>query len=212
MPNPGADPKSRLKELDLGFGGDTWRRAAAAATGGVKVWESLAILEYVAEAHPSLWPAARPERAAARSLAAEMHSGFPEIREAMSCNLRRRYGPRKWSPAIEKEKSRALQLFEAARAAATARRPEESPPDEGFLFGAFCIADAMFAPLISRFETYAVDTEPERYPLANEYMRAVRTSPGWGSVYAAAEACPLLVPQYENVYPEVLNPEIPVDK
>jgi len=111
--------------------------------GETAVWDSLAILEYLAESHPQLWPAQRPERARARALAAEMHSGFPNLRQHMSMNIRKRHPGKGRTPEVLAEIERIAAVWSAAR------RP--------FLFGEFGAVDAMYAPVALRFRTYEVD-------------------------------------------------------
>src|SRR4051812_25762606 len=98
--------------------------------GDTTVWDSLAILEYLAEKHRSLWPSQAGARARARSLSAEMHAGFPNLRTHMSMNVRKRYPGKGRTPEVEAELARLRQIFEAA----------EKP----FLFGSFTAADAMY--------------------------------------------------------------------
>lgn len=117
--------------------------------GGTTVWDSLAILEYLAERHPGLWPSDRAERARARSICAEMHSGFPSLRTHMSMNVRRRYPDKGRTPEVLAEIERIQAIFDAARGP--------------FLFGAFGAADAMYAPVVLRFRTYAVEVRNRRY-------------------------------------------------
>jgi glutathione S-transferase len=111
--------------------------------GSVRVWDSLAILEYLAEKRPQLWPADAAERAKARSLSAEMHSGFPNLRNHMSMNVRKRYPGKGRTPEVEAEIQRIFQIFYSAK--------------KPFLFGSFGAADAMYAPVVLRFRTYEVD-------------------------------------------------------
>ena len=110
--------------------------------GATVVWDSLAILEYLAERYPRLWPADPGERARARSLAAEMHSGFPQLRTHMSMNIRRRHPGKGRTPEVLAEIERIQAIFDAARGP--------------FLFGAFGAVDAMYAPVVLRFRTYEV--------------------------------------------------------
>lgn len=117
--------------------------------GGTTVWDSLAILEYLAERHPGLWPSDRAERARARSICAEMHSGFPSLRTHMSMNVRRRYPDKGRTPEVLAEIERIQAIFDAAKGP--------------FLFGAFGAADAMYAPVVLRFRTYAVEVRNRRY-------------------------------------------------
>ncbi len=108
--------------------------------GATTVWDSLAILEYLAERHARLWPADRGERAKARSLAAEMHSGFPNLRTHMSMNVRKRYPGKGRAPEALEEIERVRAIWSAAK--------------KPFLFGEFGAVDAMYAPVALRFRTY----------------------------------------------------------
>src|SRR3954469_18651291 len=83
--------------------------------GATVVWDSLAILEYLAERHPGFWPADREERARARSLAAEMHAGFAQLRTHMSMSVRRRYPGKGRTPEALAEVERIQQIFDAAK-------------------------------------------------------------------------------------------------
>ena len=116
---------------------------------GTRVWDSLAILEYLAERHATLWPSDRAERARARSLAAEMHSGFPELRTHMSMNVRRHYPGKGRTPEVLADIERIEAIFDAAKGP--------------FLFGAFGAVDAMYAPVVLRFRTYGVTVRNRTY-------------------------------------------------
>ena len=116
--------------------------------GDTVVWDSLAILEYLAEKHP-LWPGDRAERARARAISAEMHSGFAKLREHMSMNTRKRYPGKGRTPEVLADIARIDAIW------STAKGP--------FLFGAFTAADAMYAPVVLRFRTYGVDVRQKSY-------------------------------------------------
>lgn len=128
--------------------------------GATTVWDSLAILEYLAERHPGLWPADRAERARARSVCAEMHSGFPNLRAHMSMNVRRRYPGKGRTPEVLEEIARIEAIFDAAKGP--------------FLFGAFGAADAMYAPVVLRFRTYEVGVRNRGYIEAVLALPAMR--------------------------------------
>jgi len=115
------------------------------------VWDSLAILEVLAERHPqhSLWPQDAEARAAARSICAEMHSGFAALRNDMSMDLLSRLPSPPIEGALEADIRRIAALWKETRA----RFGKGGP----FLFGAFTNADAMYAPVATRFRTYGVD-------------------------------------------------------
>ena len=119
--------------------------------GSVTVWDSLAIGEYLADKFPDrgLWPHPPAERARARSISAEMHSGFPELRSYMPMNIRGSFPGKGRTPAVAADIARICGIWrECLRAS-----------DGPFLFGAFGLADAMYAPVAARFLTYAVDLE-----------------------------------------------------
>jgi len=113
---------------------------------GVVIWDSLAICEYAAELVPSLWPAERAERARARAIACEMHSGFAAIRRDMPMALLDALPGVGHTVEALADAARLQQIWRDALA--TSGGP--------FLFGAFSIADAMFAPVTTRFTTYGV--------------------------------------------------------
>ena len=115
--------------------------------GDLHIWDSLAIIEYVAEANPQVWPAERAARARARSLSAEMHAGFTAVRERYPMNIRAT--GRRIEPG-EPEK----QDIERIRGLLGDALARSGGP---MLFGAFCAADAMFAPVVMRFRTYGID-------------------------------------------------------
>jgi glutathione S-transferase len=137
--------------------------------GKTVVWDSLAILEYLAERHPQLWPRDPGERARARSISAEMHSGFAKLREHMSMNIRKRYPGKGRTPEVLKEIERIQAIWSEARGP--------------FLFGAFGAADAMYAPVVLRFRTYEVELQPT----ARRYADAVLALPAMREWIAAAE-------------------------
>ncbi len=120
--------------------------------GALTIWDSLAICEYVAELAPQagLWPDDRALRAEARSISAEMHAGFAALRTAMPMNLRIERAQLAASPpaAVQADVARIVAIFEACR--------ERHHAGGAFLFGRFTIADAMFAPVATRFRTYSV--------------------------------------------------------
>jgi glutathione S-transferase len=145
--------------------------------GGLRVWDSLAILEYLAEKNPRLWPADPAERARARSLSAEMHAGFPNLRAHMSMNVRRRYPGKGRTPEVLAEIGRIDQIW------AQAKGP--------FLFGPFTAADAMYAPVVLRFRTYEVPVSNPAYP------QAVLALPAMQEWIAAAEREAESIPQFD---------------
>lgn len=147
--------------------------------GAVTVWDSLAILEYLAERHPPLWPADAALRARARSVSAEMHSGFPHLRQHMCMNIRRSIPGKGRTPEVLAEIRRILEIWSEARGP--------------FLFGAFGAADAMYAPVVLRFRTYAVELPPA----CRAYADAVLALPALQEWMRAAERETETLPQFE---------------
>ena len=135
--------------------------------GDLVVWDSLAIGEYLAETYPEagLWPAARAARARARSLCAEMHSGFPAIRTRMPLNLRARKEFRDRGPDVAAEVERIRAMWTDAR--------REFGRGGPYLFGARSLADAFYAPVACRFVTYGVRLDGE----AGSWAEAILASP-----------------------------------
>ncbi len=119
--------------------------------GGFSVWDSLAICEYLAELAPEarLWPAGAETRAVARAVSAEMHSGFQALREEFSMDFHARISGQAPSEQARADIRRIVQIWCEARQKFGAGGP--------FLFGGFTIADAMYAPVATRFRTYGLD-------------------------------------------------------
>lgn len=144
---------------------------------GARMWESLAIAEYCAEFAPELWPAERAARAHARSIAAEMHAGFRGLRMAMPMNIGRDFAGRGRTPEALADIARIEAIWAEALGA-------HGGP---FLFGkAFGLADAMYAPVATRFLTWA----PELTERSRAYIAAVRAHPLMERWYAEAAAEP----------------------
>jgi glutathione S-transferase len=141
---------------------------------GAAVWESLALCEYCAEVNPALWPADRVARAAARSIAAEMHAGFRALRMAMPMNLgRHRHLPA--TDAVKADIARIETLWRDARQSTQ------------FLYSdAFGAADAMYAPVVARFLSYLPDLSSD----SQAYCQAVREHPLMAEWYEAASREP----------------------
>jgi glutathione S-transferase len=117
--------------------------------GDVTVWESIAIMEYVGDAYGApVWPEDRKARAMARSMAAEMHAGFMGLRSACPMNLGKKYASRDRGEAVARDVARFSAIVRDARERFGAGGP--------FLFGAFSAADAMYAPLGTRLDTYSI--------------------------------------------------------
>ncbi|MBK5105857.1 MAG: glutathione S-transferase [Burkholderiales bacterium] len=134
---------------------------------GEPVWDSLAICEAVAELFPDkrLWPEVARARQIARSICAEMHAGFRSLRDAMPMNMRASLPGRGMSPEVQKDIDRIAEIWESCRSRYGAGGE--------LLFGQFTVADAFYAPVASRFLTYAVSLPP----VAQRYADALLTLP-----------------------------------
>lgn len=151
-------------------------KVPALVDGDVTVWESLAILEYLADKHPGrgIWPTDLKARALARSISSEMHAGFVALRSACPMNLMRRYQPKDRGADVKADVERITALWREARA-----RFGSSGP---FLFGAFSAADAMYAPVATRFRTYSIAIDP----VSQAYADAVLSTSAFKSWQADA--------------------------
>jgi glutathione S-transferase len=136
--------------------------------GDTVVWDSMSIAEYLAERHPGLWPIDAKARAWARSICAEMHSGFRTLRAEMGMCIRERVDVRPWSAGLQRDIDRVAAIWNE-----TLRRHGSAHGGGGLLFGTFSAADAFFAPVAFRFRTYGVD--PGR--AAGEYAKALLAHP-----------------------------------
>lgn len=154
--------------------------------GDFAVWDSLAICEYAAEQHPQagLWPDDPQARARARSLAAQMHSGFGQLRQVMPMNIEAHL-PGVDISAAQGDVSRMQAIWHDTRAEFGRGGP--------FLFGRFSIADAFYAPVVSRFVTYGVPATG----VAREYMDAVLALPAMQDWVQEARAEGMFVPADE---------------
>jgi glutathione S-transferase len=145
---------------------------------GLTVWDSMAICEYAAEVEPTLWPLQRAARAVARAVSAEMHAGFAALRSKMPMNCKAALPGEGRTPEVERDIARIAALWEECR--------ERFGGGGAFLFGAFSIADAMYAPVVWRFRTYAVALPPA----ARAYAEAMEALPAMQEWLAAALAEP----------------------
>jgi glutathione S-transferase len=165
-------------EVKLRFHSDEWARDIGRWSpsglvpvlwrGQQSVWDTLAIMETLAEWFPGhgVWPADPVARAFARSMSAEMHSGFRELRTNMPMNIRASHPGKGMTPEVQANIDRIETLWSEARTRFGAGGP--------FLFGAFSAADAMYAPVVMRFATYGAALGPE----AERYCEAMRGAPG----------------------------------
>lgn len=143
---------------------------------GFAVWDSLAIAEFLADAHPDLgvWPDDPRARARARSVCAEMHSGFSALRSQLAVNIEARLPGALWNLEVQADIDRIASMWSTLRAEHAAGGP--------FLFGRFSAADAFYAPVITRFDTYGVELDPA----CEEYRKAVHALPAMREWIAAA--------------------------
>jgi len=156
---------------------------------GMTIWDSLAIIEYAAETWPekNIWPKNAVARAMARSAAAEIHSGFRGIRDACPMNLRRPKVPLKagFSAAVMGDVKRLESLWAQCRKAHGKGGP--------FLFGKWSAADAMYAPVVMRLDSYAIPVGPQ----TRKYMAAVIATAAFKTWLASSAEEPWIVPEDE---------------
>lgn len=157
--------------------------------GDIHVWESLAIIEYLAGKYPGkgIWPADTAARAYARSISNEMHGGFMAVRQLLPMNLAKRFKTPGLSDDAKANVARIEDIWRTTRARFA---PADQP---GFLFGAFNAADAMFAPVVTRFDTYQV-------PVADDtraYMDRVLAFPHFQAWRHAALTEPWTIADFE---------------
>jgi glutathione S-transferase len=188
-----------FREHYLPIGGAQWHaeigqrspsgRVPALEHGAIRVWDSLAICEYLAERFPEkqLWPADTAARAEARSISAEMHSGFQALRQNMFMNIRRARPGRGRTPETLQDIERIVAIWNGCRARYGAGGP--------YLFGRFSIADAMFAPIPLRFQAYAVSVAGA----AGDYAATVLALPAMQEWVAAARVETERMGHYEPV-------------
>ena len=151
------------------------KKVPVLVAGELRIWESLAILEYLADRYPAkgLWPKGREARAVARAVASEMHAGFGQLRANMPMDIGKHHPGQGRTPGVEADIARIDALWRDCR-----KRFGKGGP---FLFGAFGNADAMFAPVVSRFTTYEVKLSKA----AQDYCDAIDALP---AMQAWAEA------------------------
>jgi len=166
--------------------------------GDQRIWESIAILEHLAEKfpHARLWPLNVHARSHARVIVAEMHAGFQPLRKA--CPMNMRFAPQA-RPQTE-EVMVSVQRIDALWSDCRARFGKDGP----FLFGQFSAADAMYAPMVSRFYAYGIGVSR----VGQAYMDAVMALPAWKEWYEAALKEPWIIESYEVDMPLVRGPAV----
>ena len=155
--------------------------------GETVVWDSLAIIEFLADrdGRDLYWPEDETARAVARSMSAEMHSGFSNLRRDLPMNVRKSFPPADLSDRVVEEIDRILQLWAQARA--------RFGGTGSFLFGDWCAADMMYAPVVTRFISYAVPVPS----FAAVYMKAVLSHPDVSEWIDKAQDEPWVIDQWE---------------
>lgn len=163
-------------------------KAPSLRHGDLVVWDSLAICEYVNELFPTaqLWPADASVRAVARAVSAEMHSGFSDLRKNLFMDVRSRFDRPDRVAAAQADIDRVQAIWTDCRARFGAAGP--------FLFGAFSIADAMFAPVATRLRTWNVPLDP----VSAAYVETIHTMPAMVDWVDAAKSEPWVV-QFEGM-------------
>ena len=163
-------------------------KVPALVDGDITIWDSLAIIEYAAERFPQarLWPEDRAARAHARSISAEMHSGFVALRSECGMNLHRPIGAIALSADARANIARIQEIWIECR-----ERYGKSGP---FLFGAFSGADAMFAPVVHRFRTFAIELPP----VAADYMKTMMALPAFQEWTKAGLAETIVIEKFET--------------
>lgn len=158
--------------------------------GDITVWESLAIIEYLAGKLPDkgIWPNDPAARAHARAIASEMHAGFQPLRQACPMSITQRFQPKALPPNVLANVERIEQIWREARDrfADKAAGP--------FLYGAYSAADAMFAPIVSRLHSYGIDVGET----TRAYMAAQMALPAWSEWVTAAARESWVLPQNEH--------------
>lgn len=178
------EPGSREKILAYSPAG----RVPVLIDDGIPIWESLAILEHLAETYPkaALWPADAAARAHGRAIAAEMHAGFGALRRHCPMNMRRRRRKLALTPDVAEDVRRIEVIWTDSRACFGEAGP--------FLLGPFSVADAMYAPVVSRFFSYDIGVGAA----AEAYMATMMSLPAWKEWEAAGEREPWVMPGNER--------------
>ncbi len=151
------------------------------------LWETMAILEYLAENHPDkgLWPEDKTARAIARAISNEMHAGFTALRNNMPMNIRKSHPGKGMGEGVARDIARIQEIWNDCRA--------RFGDGGDFLFGKFSIADAMFAPVVSRLTTHVIELDK----VSTAYRDAVQALPEMIEWSDAGRAEPWTVPDDE---------------
>jgi glutathione S-transferase len=188
-----------FQEVRLPLDSDTFRseigryspsgRVPVLHDGDLVVWDSLAIMEYLAERHPETrgWPQAVNARAHARAICAEMHSGFADMRNEMPMNCRRPSAAHALGPSARHDVDRVMTIWRETR--------KRHGNGGEFLFGSFTIADAMYAPVAVRFTAYGAELDD----VCRAYVDAIYALPAMRSWLADAAGESESIPKYEAI-------------
>lgn len=163
-------------------------RVPCLVDGKARVWDSLSIAEYANELYPKkgLWPKDKTARAEARSVCAEMHSSFQDLRAKMNMNCLGYFPGKGLTPEVQNDIDRILEIWTDCRKKYGKKGP--------FLFGKFTIADAFYAPVVFRFRTYAVKVDP----VSRKYMETILDLPAMKEWLAGARKEKEIIPSYEQ--------------
>ena len=161
--------------------------------GPITVWETLAIMEYLAEKFPdkSIWPANSAARAHARAISSEMHAGFVNLRSHCPMVVTQRFAAKPLPDGVQADVARITSIWTEAR---TKFADKAAGP---FLYGAFSAADGMYAPVVTRLQTYSIAVDPS----SRTYMDAVLSDPAYREWLAAAAQEPWVLQQNEGDTP-----------
>ena len=181
---PMYQPETKARMLSFGPTG----KCPVLVDGDVTVWESLAIMEYLAETFPDkpVWPRDAGARAHARAISSEMHAGFQGLRQRCPMNLLKRFKTPEITDQMQADIARLEAMWKGTRERFGAGGP--------FLFGAFSAADAMYAPVVTRLDTYQI---PVSAP-TRAYLDAVLAQPAFVAWRTSALAEPWTIPHYED--------------
>lgn len=179
----GDDSKRRILEFTPSG------KVPALIDGDVTVWDSLSIIEYAAEKFPDapFWPRDRAARAHARSISAEMHSGFAALRNECGMNLHR---PVRAKASLSDDVRTNIRRIQDIWNECRAKYGQGGP----YLFGAFSAADAMYAPVVHRFLTYAIDVSPT----CRDYMASMQANPAFRAWTEQGLAETWVIDQFEQ--------------
>ncbi len=164
-------------------------KCPALIDGDLTIWDSLAIVEYLAETYPQLaiWPKDKAARAMARSISAEMHAGFMGVRSHLPMNMRRKVSERPLTPDAAENVARIEDAWATAR--------KKFGGKGSFLFDDFSAADAMYVPVVSRFHTYDVPVSAE----SRAYMDTIMALPAWAEWLKDANAESWRIERFEEI-------------